>query len=141
MSIHNPDENRSSVVDQSDGDQQEPVAALVMSQGTVEIRGGPLPEPSVLSEYDQVLPGLADRIVNMAESEATHRQRMQSRLLELSSRRSFAGLIAGFIIALSSLAVAVWIINNGHYIAGTVLVSCDIVALTTIFVLGTKQGE
>lgn len=60
-------------LEDNDVDQQESVTSLVMSQSSLEIRRGPLPEPSILSDYDKVLPGLADRIVVMAESGKDHR--------------------------------------------------------------------
>jgi len=40
---------------------------------------GPIPPPDILRGYDKVLPGLADRIVGMAEAEGSHR-RDQERL-------------------------------------------------------------
>lgn len=126
-------------LEDNDVDQQESVTSLVMSQSSLEIRRGPLPEPSILSDYDKVLPGLADRIVVMAESEKDHRHRMQSRQLELSARRSFIGLISGLIVALSCIILAIWVTYRGYYVAGTIIASIDIVALTAIFVLGAKQ--
>ena len=45
---------------------------------------GILPSPDDLREYERILPGLADRIVAMAESEIAHRQRIQ--LAEWSER-------------------------------------------------------
>lgn len=157
MSSRNPDEDNSNGIgehksdavelthgqpinlEDHDVDQQESVTSLVMSQGSLEIRRGPLPEPSILSDYDKVLPGLADRIVVMAESEKDHRHRMQSRRLELSARRSLIGLISGLVVALSCIILAVWVTYRGYYIAGTIIASIDIVALTAIFVLGAKQ--
>lgn len=126
-------------LEDNDADQQESVTSLVMSQSSLEIRRGPLPEPSILRDYDTVLPGLADRIVVMAESEKDHRHQMQSRQLELSARRSFIGLISGLIVALSCIILAVWVTYRGYYVAGTIIASIDIVALTAIFVLGAKQ--
>ena len=126
-------------LEDNDGDQQESVTSLVMSQSSLEIRRGPLPEPSILSDYDKVLPGLADRIVVMAESEKDHRHQMQSRQLELSARRSLIGLISGLIVAISCIILAIWATYKGYYVAGTIIASIDIVALTAIFVLGAKQ--
>lgn len=35
---------------------------------------GPIPPPDILQGYDNILPGLADRIVSMAEAEGNHRR-------------------------------------------------------------------
>lgn len=38
---------------------------------------GPLPDPDTLQRYEQVLPGLAERIVAMAEKQSDHRQSLE----------------------------------------------------------------
>lgn len=37
----------------------------------------PIPPPSIISGYENVLPGSADRILAMAENQAKHRQEME----------------------------------------------------------------
>lgn len=54
---------------------------------------GPIPPPNLLKGYDDIHPGLADRIVRMAEAESIHRQAMEQKALEADidfGRRSFA---------------------------------------------------
>ncbi len=41
----------------------------------VAVRTAPLPHPSELAGYEDILPGAAERIFAMAESQAAHRQR------------------------------------------------------------------
>jgi uncharacterized membrane protein len=38
---------------------------------------GPLPSPEILHEYNKLFPGLAERIITMAESEIQHRQLLE----------------------------------------------------------------
>lgn len=38
---------------------------------------GPLPPPETLAQYEQVLPGSAERIMVMAENQAEHRQSLE----------------------------------------------------------------
>ena len=63
------------VVPVSDSSASPDIGTLVRLavQETVTIHAGPLPPPEILREYDQALPGLADRIVSMAEGQANHR--------------------------------------------------------------------
>ena len=84
--------------------------------------------------------GLPDRIATLVEEEARHRRETETRIIRLSFFRSFAGLIAGFLFALFSMGIAVWLIQNEQYIGGTLLVTCNVVGLTTVFVVG-KNGE
>jgi uncharacterized membrane protein len=51
---------------------QQQYLELQFAQVTV----GPLPSPVLLEQYDQVLPGLAETIVRMAEREQAHRHEM-----------------------------------------------------------------
>ena len=41
----------------------------------LEAHSGPLPDPSSLQKYNDVLPGAAERIIHMAEQQQGHRQR------------------------------------------------------------------
>ncbi|MBW2608107.1 MAG: DUF2335 domain-containing protein [Deltaproteobacteria bacterium] len=42
----------------------------------------PLPPPEILAKYNSVLPDAAERIISMAENQATHRQRIESKVIE-----------------------------------------------------------
>ncbi len=41
-----------------------------------ELYSGPIPHPDLLKKYDSVIPGLAERIVAMAEEEQKHRHKL-----------------------------------------------------------------
>lgn len=99
------------------------------------VRSGPLPAPAELAELDRVVPGGADRVLTGSEDERRHRHRMD----EAHSRRATMGLGAGFIITLAFLFVSGWLINRGHDVAGTVLGTVDLVALVTVFVVGSRN--
>lgn len=98
---------------------------------------GPLPSPEDLAAYGRISPDLVDRIVSAFEDERSHRHRMDAR----QSRRASLGLAAGFAVAVLFLVVSAWLISNGHDIAGVVLGSFDLVALTAVFVLGRRNGS
>ena len=101
---------------------------------------GPLPPPEVLGRYEGVLPGLADRIVAMAESNTAHIQTMDQKSLKHDFLRSFAGLAAGFIVTIVFGIIAFRLIIDGYTVPGLVLGSIDLVALVTVFVLGRRPG-
>lgn len=75
---------------------------------------GPLPPPSMLANYNAVLPGLAERIVRMAETEQSQAHQMQRWYAILR----FTGQVAAFLIALTGLVIGGLLINAGHNIAG-----------------------
>lgn len=120
----------------------EPEPVAVREQLTVErheasFRSGPLPAPEDLAAYGQISPDLVNRIVKASEDERAHRHRMDAQ----QSRRASMGLAAGFVVAVLFLVVSAWLINNGHDVAGAVLGSFDLVALTAVFVLGRRNGS
>lgn len=120
-------------------DDGEPV--VVAEQATVErhqasFRSGPLPAPEDLAAYGQISPDLVDRIVAAFEDERSHRHLMDVQ----QSRRASMGLAAGFVVAVLFLVVSAWLIYNDHDIAGAVLGTVDLVALTAVFVLGRRNG-
>ena len=82
---------------------------------------GPLPPPDLLAEFENVLQGLANRIVSMWEQQQAHRIRMESSGLEINRKiviadiiQGYLGTILGFIFALAFLAVGAWLITKGH---------------------------
>ena len=40
---------------------------------------GPIPPPEYLAKYNEIHPGLAERIIIMAESESVHRRKIENR--------------------------------------------------------------
>ena len=48
---------------------------------------GPLPPPAVLRQYDDVLPGSAERIMRTMEERASHRIQAENRRIQIEERR------------------------------------------------------
>ncbi|HEY0153893.1 MAG TPA: DUF2335 domain-containing protein [Longimicrobium sp.] len=92
---------------------------------------GPIPLPTHLREYEQVLPGSADRIVTMAEAEAHHRRTSEGRLIRLSEW----GLLAALLIALVGMIGGLYVTLRGKSLEGMGTIGVTIVALVTVFAL------
>ena len=56
-------------------DEEAPSPATLMTEFTA--LSGPLPPPEMLAQYEEILPGAAERILSMAERQAEHRQKME----------------------------------------------------------------
>jgi len=109
---------------------------------------GPLPPPSSLKEYDSVLPGLAERIVTMAEAEARHRHDMDkeaTRQNELIINKEFSerriGQFMGLGIAAIAIGAAIFAIAHGAEKAAMVIGGTTVVGLATVFVVGRFKKE
>ena len=60
----------------SDEEHDEAAASLLSVRASFS---GPLPPPELLKQYDEVVPGAADRIISMAEAEQAHEADMGRR--------------------------------------------------------------
>ena len=109
----------------------------------MEIHGkmhkGPLPEPQILLQYDQISPGAADRIIKMAEQQSCHRQKLELIVIKSGARDSLLGLIFGLIIGLATVVGAVLSISKGYQGGGATLGISGIAGLVGVFVYGSRQ--
>lgn len=86
-------------------------------QHTQTLHQGPLPRPEDFQAYERVLRGAADRILKMAENEATHRQGLESRALMGDLVKSMMGTILAYITFGGSMYGAVYLHLHDDMIA------------------------
>lgn len=110
---------------------------IIQQQVITSSFAGPLPPPDILIQYNEAVPDAAERIISMAERQSSHRMTLEDRVTKADIRRSNAGLIAGFVVALAGLAVAFFLIDRGHSVAGMTIGGIDLGGLVTVFVYGT----
>jgi uncharacterized membrane protein len=99
---------------------------------------GPLPPPEMLKAYDIVQPGLAQQIFELAQTQAEHRMELEKAVVFGDGRRSWVGLLLGFIIACLFLGSSTYIIVQGHDLAGGILGGSGLVSLVSVFIYGTN---
>jgi len=109
---------------------------------------GPIPHPSILAGYEQVLPGAADRIISLAESETKHRHEMEKKILdaEIAGNRSevrevLMGQVFAFIIALSTIGSGAYTAVNGAQFAGSIIGTAGVSGLVYVFIMGRKNPK
>lgn len=107
---------------------------------------GPLPHPSILARYEEILPGAATRIFEMAEEQATHRQDMEKQSLNLAGRDALLGIILGFILAISGIIGGILIIafnpsSVGALLSGSAISGSSLIGMVRIFVIGNKTQD
>ncbi|MEO5327766.1 MAG: DUF2335 domain-containing protein [Magnetococcus sp. THC-1_WYH] len=64
---------------------------------------GPLPPPSVMEGYNQVIPGAAERILHMTEESAAFQQKISMAALSAQSSDTRRGQWFAFLVALRAL--------------------------------------
>jgi uncharacterized membrane protein len=101
---------------------------------------GPLPPPEELAKYERILPGSADRIIRMAEQQATHRQHLEKVVVGSNASTQKWGLGCAFIIAMIAICGGVWLSLKGMSGAGLTSIISALAALVGVFVYG-KSGQ
>lgn len=133
---------------------------MVTHQQVATLHQGPLPAPEDLHRYDELLPGAANRIIAMAEREQAHRMNMEDMAQRadirhrediVTSQRNVArgaftsdllGQAAGAVVALSSLAGAVYTALNGaHPAVSIALVGLPIAAIIKAIRTVSRRDE
>ena len=96
---------------------------------------GPLPPPSMYGEYDRVLPGSAERILEMAEREQAHRVAMEGTALQASTKDSKLGQYFGFSLALLCIGGGIYLATQGQTIAAIALIVASASGLAGRFLM------
>lgn len=109
---------------------------------------GPLPPPSFLKQYEDALPGAADRILVLAESQTSHRIDLEKRLVEAEiddgkknrdERR--LGQWLGFAICLVAIISGATISAMGQPYAGVLIGAVGLTPLVSTFITGRKESK
>ena len=101
---------------------------------------GPLPRPEHLEHYDKILPGAAERILKMAESQAGHRQGLEAWVVRTGALTSILGVCFGLWIALAALRFAADMLVKGYPIQGVIVTLSTIGTLAGVFVYGRREA-
>lgn len=102
---------------------------------------GPIPPPDLLSSYDKVKPGLANRIVIMAEEEAIHRRYLQKRSLNAEILETTLGQFFGFGIGAITIGGGVIASIYGSPLVGASISTIGVIGLVSVFIYGRKENS
>jgi uncharacterized membrane protein len=92
-----------------------------------------------MAEYDSVIPNGAERLMAMAEKQLDHRIDLERTVIYGDSRRSWWGLILGFVamLVIAGVGLAVCLLANPY--AGAAIITGTIVSLAAVFVYGQRS--
>lgn len=99
---------------------------------------GPLPPPNALREYEEIIPGSANRILESVEKQQEHSRNMERTVITGNSKRAYLGLFFGFIISILGIGGGIYLIATGHDWAGLSLAGINLTGLVGVFVYGSK---
>ncbi len=107
-------------------DEEVPSPVTLMTEFTA--LSGPLPPPEMLAQYEEVLPGAADRALDGEELRLTH-------------QREMSGIVAGAGVVFGVLVTAVILAFLGATTPAAWLGGTSLAALAGVFVYGVRQGD
>lgn len=102
---------------------------------------GPIPPPDLLEKYNSIIPNGAERIMAMAERQATHRQYIERKTIDGDHGRSWAGLIVGGIISFLVINGGLLLIYFDKPIGGLAAILGTLSTLVTAFIYGHMARE
>jgi uncharacterized membrane protein len=116
------------------------------------IQQGPIPPPEMLAAYERTHPGLAERLVAMAEAQSLHRQEMEKVSAKMVSDDAIASrlerrrgqVIGGIVVIIAiSAAVAVGVWGNGPWAnaASAAIGGIPLVGLVLVFMTGRRTSN
>jgi len=112
------------------------VGRVVATSHTAMSYSGPLPTAAQLRQYEEILPGLADRIVAMAERNAAHRQSLEATVVKGNTNAQRRGQWFAFVLAFGIVCVGAWLVYVGRTSVGLWLIMADVLALAAVFLGG-----
>lgn len=97
---------------------------------------GPMPSPKTLAEYDQVVPGLAREIVDMAKAEQSHRHSMEDMVVRGDRDATSRGQKYGLAALVLLLLIGIYMVHEDQAQAAAWLLGTTVVGVVGVFVTG-----
>jgi uncharacterized membrane protein len=102
---------------------------------------GPLPPPSLLAKYSEIIPGGAERIMVMAERQSEHREKLEARVVNGNVASQTRGSYFAFILALVAIVGGFYLILKGKDASGLVAIIGSLASLLGVFILSKREQK
>lgn len=106
-----------------------------------EFRSGILPAPDDLAKYEELLPGVTNRLLTTYESQVNHRIELEKIVIKGDSCRALLGQILSFIIVMSVLCISGFLFYLGKSIAGLSAVVLALASLIPSFIYSRNNRK
>lgn len=114
---------------------------LLMERKHIEMFRGPLPPPAMLKEYENIVPGSGKKIIDSGLEESTFRREFSNKSLEAlvsqEKRRDFMAFIIGLVVIICGALL----MNNNHYVIGSIFAGSTAISLVGLFLGQTNKNS
>jgi uncharacterized membrane protein len=124
---------------------KEPVEAKPIKKpnGTLvsytEEYSGLIPHPRLMREWNDIVPGSAEKIFNRFEKQSDHRMQMENHVVKANNFKQYTGPIFGFIIAMTTILGGIYTALKGLTFLGGGLSFSGLAVLVGAFLVNTYQ--
>ncbi len=101
----------------------------------------PVPSPSMLQGYEDVVPGSAKQIMDQANEQSSHRMRLEEMTVRAGVENSRRGQWFGFFIALAVIATGAVAVLTGAGVIGLALILPGLASLVGVFVYSQRLAR
>lgn len=122
-------------------DKERRAEAIIQFAAQISKFSGPLPPPEVLAKYNNILPGAAERIIKMAETQQGHRQNLEKTVIGSNATTQKLGLAAAFVIAMTAIGGGIWLASKGMSGSGLTAIISALAALVGVFIYGKAEQK
>lgn len=136
-----PSSSEPAATSQAGDDSQGALPSHLIAAYAEATYSGPIPPPSMLRGYEEVVPGSAKSLFDIFIKQARHRMELEKKVIEADIQRANWGLLAGLVVSLAFLAASTAMVLGGFQVAGTIIGSIDLVGLVTVFVIGHRMRQ
>lgn len=112
---------------------ERPQIKMLISQSSFR---GPLPPPSMLREYNDIVKDGAERIMARSEKEQAHRHDLQNMTVGGNIDKDKRGQWMAFIITTLILLIATLFAWKGNTVFAGTLITIDLIGLASVFIMG-----
>jgi len=94
-----------------------------------------------MEKYNQIVPGLAERIIGMAEQQSKHRQGLEKTVVESNAFVQKAGPFLGFIVVMTAVGGGIFLILKGKDGSGLAAIITALASLAGVFIYGKVRQK
>lgn len=102
---------------------------------TAQMRAGILPPPNEMEKYENLLPGITNRLLATYEKQVDHRINLENKVIESDISRGKVGQIFAFVLNILTI-LSGFILKMCDKPSGIWIIICSMVIMALLFIVG-----